>query len=189
MKTVPDNMSARESLEIITGMIEQAKGAMKRNSFHYLLWGWVIALANLGAFVLIQMRYPNPYFVWFITIPAFLTSMYYGYTHKKKDGMSTHFNRVTLWLWVSFAITILVFVIFANTIQYNLNPVIITLSAIPTLASGHILKYRPLILGGFCFWIFGVVDFLVSYEWQNLVGAAAVISGYLIPGYILKFKG
>jgi hypothetical protein len=58
----------------------------------------------------------------------------------------------------------------------------------PTLVSGMILKFRPLIFGGIGFWVFGILGFLVSMETQPLIGAAAIICGYLIPAYLLKSK-
>ena len=48
------------------------------------------------------------------------------------------------------------------------------------------IRFKPLIAGGLVFWAFGIVCFLVSREFQPLVGAAAIIGGYLIPGYLLK---
>jgi hypothetical protein len=91
-----------------------------------------------------------------------------------------------MWLWIGFGISVFTLVFFGYTIQYNLNPVILLMSALPTLVSGVIIKFKPLVVGGIMFWVFGIVCFLVSIEYQTLVGAAAVIVGYLIPGYLLK---
>jgi hypothetical protein len=69
-----------------------------------------------------------------------------------------------------------------------LNPVILIVSAIPTLVAGVVIKFKPLIFGGVAFWVFGVICFLVSGPWQFLVGAVAVFTGYLIPGMMLRNK-
>lgn len=188
MKSDHEDLSTTESLHIITSMIEQAKGNVQQQSFHLLLWGWVIVIANIGVYLLMKLNVPHPYLVWLITIPTFLVSMYYGYTKGKKQTVFTHLNYVSMWLWISFGITIFILVGFGSSIGYNIGPVTITILAIPTLVSGVILKFKPLVIGGIAFWISGVVAFLVPWELQNIIGAVAMIIGYLIPGYMLKYK-
>jgi hypothetical protein len=78
MKSEWEKLSAQESLDIITTMISEAKGKAQQNGFHFLLWGWVVAMANLGMYILTQLDYPRPYIVWAITIPAWITSLYDG---------------------------------------------------------------------------------------------------------------
>jgi len=41
-------------------------------------------------------------------------------------------------------------------------------------------------VGSIIFWILGAVCFLVPRETQPIVGALAIVFGYLIPGYMLK---
>jgi hypothetical protein len=93
-----------------------------------------------------------------------------------------------MWLWITFGVSVFILIFFGASINYNLNPVILLISTIPTIATGVIIRFKPLVLGGISFWILGILCFLVSFEYQNLVGAAAVIVGYLIPGYMLKNK-
>lgn len=188
MKPEHENLSADQSLDIITQMIRQAQGNVKSNGFYFLLWGWVVAFANIGMFALIQLEYARPYVVWVITIPAWLWSMYYGYKHSQRERLVTHMDRITMWLWISYGICIFTLVFFGRTINWNLNPVIILMTALPTFISGIVIRFKPLIIGGVSIWFFGVVCFLSDFEYQNLVGALAVITGYLIPGYVLKGK-
>jgi len=56
----------------------------------------------------------------------------------------------------------------------------------PTFLSGIILKFRPLIIGGVCCWVFSFFSSFVASEYQSLFIAAAVIVAWIIPGYILK---
>jgi hypothetical protein len=188
MKTENQNLSANESLDIITQMIRQAQGNVKRSGFHFLLWGWVVALANLGMFTLIQIGYAQPYIVWLITIPAWLASMFYGYQQSKEERIVTHIDRTTMWLWLSYGVCIFTLVFFGSTIHWNLNAIILLMTVVPTLVSGVVIRFKPLIIGGVSIWFFSIVCFLVATEYQYLVGALAVITGYLIPGYLLKHK-
>ncbi len=188
MKAEPENLTAQQSLDIITAMIRQAKGNARRNGFHYLLWGWVAVVANLGMYGLSVMGYPHPYFVWAITIPAWVISIVKGYRDGRARPTTTHFDRVNKWLWLSFGIVIFTCVAFGGRINYQLNPLIIIICTIPTLVSGVVLRFAPLMLGGASFWVFGIIGFLVPVHVQPLVGAAAVLCGYLVPGYMLGKK-
>lgn len=186
MKTESENLTAQQSLDIITGMIQEAKGKARKNAFQFLLWGWVIVFANLGMYTLTKLDYPYPYIVWSITIPAWIISMYKGYKQGKEQGVSTHFDMVSLWLWVCFGICTFTLVAFGHKLNYQLNPLIITISAIPTFVSGVLLRFKPMMLGGAAFWIFGIISFLTPIETQPLIGAVAILCGYLVPGYLLK---
>ncbi|HEX5168990.1 MAG TPA: hypothetical protein VFW11_07435 [Cyclobacteriaceae bacterium] len=182
------NLTAHESLEIITAMIRQAKGNARDNAFYFLLWGWVVTLANIGMYLLIQLNYPRPYVVWSIVIPAWIFTMYKGVKQGRNESAMTHLDRISAWLWVSFGIVVFTLIAFGYKINFQLNPLILIVAAIPTLVSGIILRFNPLIIGGILFWFFGIVNFLLPMPYQNLLGALAIICGYLIPGYMLKSK-
>jgi hypothetical protein len=188
MKTESENLSAQESLDIITRMIREAKGKAQQNGFHFLLWGWVVATANLGMYLLIQLDYARPYVVWAITIPAWIASMYVGFRQGKSERNTTHLDTITGWLWICFGICIFTLVAFGGKLNYQLNPLIIVISAIPTFVSGIIIRFKPLMLGGGVMWASGIICFLSPVETQPLIGAAAVLCGYLVPGYLLKSK-
>jgi hypothetical protein len=186
MKTEPENLTARQSLDIITAMIQEAKGNVRKNSVNFLMWGWVIFSANVGMYILTQLHYPHPYAVWAITLPAWVISIYKGVNARKMEHTVTHFDTISGALWICFGVCIFTLVAFGYKINYQLNPLILTISAMPTFVSGIILRFRPLMLGGVIFWIFGIAGFLVPRESQPLVGAAAILGGYLVPGYLLK---
>jgi hypothetical protein len=183
-----EKLTARESLDIITAMIEKAKGNVQRNAFYFLLWGWVITLANLGMYALLRIDYERPALVWLITIPAWIYTMYHGYRSSKSPAAGTHFDRISKWLWISFGICIFTLVIFGYKINFQLNPIILLITAVPTFVSGIIIRFKPLMIGGVAFWVFGIVNFLVPMDLQFLLGALAIVCGYLVPGYMLKSK-
>lgn len=186
MEAKNNDLSAQESLDLISSMIHLAKGNLKKSVFHFLLWGWVIMLANLGMFALIRAEYSRPYIVWLITIPAWVASMYYMYRNKREDQVVTHIGRVMMWLWISCGISIFTVVAFGKTINWNLNPLILLITAVPTFITGVVIRFKPVVMGGISMWLFAIVCFLVDLEFQYLVGALALTTGYLIPGYMLK---
>lgn len=182
------SLTAQESLDIITKMISEAKGNMSRNGFYFLLWGWVIVFANLGMYTLQTIGYKHYYIVWAITIPAWIISMVRGYRQGKAQRTSTHLDTVSMWLWLTFGVTIFTLVAFGNKINFQLNPVILVISAIPTFISGIVIRFKPLVFGGISFWVSGIICFLTPLETQPLIGAVAILCGYIVPGYLLQSK-
>ncbi len=188
MTTTNKNLDPNDSLEIISKMIHQAKGNVRSNAIHFLLWGWVVTIANFGMYALIQMEYTAPYLIWLITIPAAVLSLYFGFKQGKKSRVSTHLGRIYMWLWISYGIVIFTLVLFGYKINYQFNAIILLFTSLPTFLSGITLRFKPLIIGGVLFWAFGILSFNVGYETQLLVGGVAIICGYLIPGYMLRNK-
>ncbi|HZI25528.1 MAG TPA: hypothetical protein VFD46_10635, partial [Chryseolinea sp.] len=186
METENQILTTQQSLDIITKMIRQAHGNVKRNSVYLILWGLVITLANLGMFVLMWVEYPMPYLVWLITIPAWILTIYISYRHGKNAVAISHFDRINAILWYSYGIVIFTIIVFGYKINFQLNPVILLVSAIPAFVSGTIIKFRPLAIGGILLWVFGILCFLVGGPWQYLIGAIAVTSGHLVPGLMLR---
>jgi hypothetical protein len=111
-----------------------------------------------------------------------------GYRQGKTERKTTHLDTLSMWMWVTFGITVFTLVAFGSKINYQLNPLILTISAIPTFLSGIVIRFKPLVFGGISFWVFGIISFLSPMETQPLVGAVAVLCGYIVPGYLLKSK-
>jgi hypothetical protein len=188
MNTESEKLTAEQSLDIITTMIRQAQGNVRKNTFYFLLWGWVVTLAHLGMYVLTKVAYPYPFIVWLITIPAWIITLYKAFKGNRAQVVHSHLDRITGAIWLTFGICIFTLVFFGYKINYQLTPVILLVSAIPTFVSGIILRFTPLMLGGASFLVFGIVSFLLPFELQPLAGAVAIVCGYLLPGYLLKNK-
>jgi len=187
MSTETENLTPSQSLDLIQSMIRQAQGNMLNNSFYFILWGWTVVIANIGVYILFQFtEVPYPHLMWLIAIPAWIVTMVHGSRQGKLPGKTTHLDRVNMWLWISYGLCILPFVVFMQKINYNVNPVILLLTSLPTFLGGIMLRFRPLILGGISFYLFAIVCFVVSPLNQYLVGAVAITCGYLIPGYLLR---
>ena len=102
--------------------------------------------------------------------------------------MYTHLDVISKWIWIGFGLSTFIIVFFGKTINYQINPVVLTCAAIPTFVSGVILKFKPLKVGGIAFWTLGIVTFLVPNENQFLISALAIAIGYLVPGYLLRAR-
>lgn len=187
MENKNENLNAQQSLDLITSMIREARGNMQKSGFYFLLWGWTIVIANLGVYFMLQFTdVKNPFFMFAITIPSAIISMIYGMRQGDKTTAPTILDYINKWLWIGFGITCFVFAAFGMQYNWQINPVIITMCGMPTLVSGIMLRFKPLVFGGVCFWVFGAVIFMSDVKTQFLLAAVAVALGYLVPGYLLK---
>lgn len=84
----------QESLELIHKMINSAKRDIENDSFHYLLWGWLVFIACTLQFVLMKMNISFSYIGWMVLMPAGgIASMVYGYK-QESDNALKHIQMV-----------------------------------------------------------------------------------------------
>jgi hypothetical protein len=180
-------MTGEESLKIITDMINKTKVSIRQGSFHLLFWGWLLIVCSLTAWLLTKYSsYAHPYYVWFLVIPGAFVSMIYGFVNGRKAKVHTYANRLYMWTWIGFLITASVlFVVQAGNMQ-NVTPYILLLAGFPTFLSGFIIRFKPLVFGGICFWVIALLVHFAGPQIAPLGTPVAMLIGYLIPGYMLK---
>lgn len=181
-------LTTNESLDLITDMIGQAKRNLaKGGSFYFLLWGWVIMLANLGHYLIDKFDlYEHPYIVWLVTIPAAIMSIIKSSREGEVQAVKSHLDRLYGLIWLAVSIGVLIILFFMTAENQNTNAIILTFAGIGTFISGCALRFRPLVLGGIALWLASIIAFNLNYTDQYLVGALGILAGYLIPGYLLK---
>lgn len=188
----PINPSPGESLKIINDMIDVAKNEFSDNGAFYLLWGWAVFITAALHYILIRIGYEHPYIVWAVIMPlAGIISLIISWRHKRKSGKRsrTWFDRILFYVWTAFGASLLIVLFTAGEVGWeHAYPVMIILYAIGTYISGGVMKFRPLIAGGIASWIIGAFAFFVSFEWQLILLAAAILVSYIIPGHILAAK-
>jgi hypothetical protein len=183
-----DSLSPQQSLDIISQMIRQTQGNVSSASFYFLLWGWIITTCNFGMYSIVKFTEYQNYapLVWTLSIPAWIISMIYGSRQDKIRRVSTHLDKISMWLWIGLGITILPAWIFGAKTNWYVNAIIFMPVGLATFLSGIILKFRPLVFGGITLWMAGTLCYLVPPIDQYLVGGVGMIFGYLVPGYMLK---
>lgn len=181
-------ISQEESLKIISDMIGQAKSNVgKGGSFYFLMWGFVVAIANLSAYYLaVVANYPKPYIVWLIMIPAVIATIVYSVRHKKSAKVHGHLDKIYGQMWMGVFVCIMITLVFMNKVELQQNAIILLITGLATFVSGRMLNFTPLVLGGIALWIASVFAFTVSPVEQNLVAGIAIIVGYIIPGFLLR---
>ena len=176
-------------MEIITRMINTAKGTVRDQSFYFLLWGWIVIIGNLGQYYLSRFTdYEHPYIVWLVAILGFFASTIHGFRQRKEKRVITHVEHILNNVWYGFLVVLIIFLVFMSKVSFNINPLLMMAMGWATYLTGIGIKFRPMILGGISFWVLAILAFMVDHETQSLVMGFSVILGYLIPGYMLRKK-
>jgi hypothetical protein len=182
-------MTGEESLRIITDMINKTKVNLRQSSFHLLFWGWLIFVCSLSESLLWKLTdFTHPYYIWFFVIPGSFVSFIYGFMTGRKAKVHTYADYLYVWTWVGFLFASIVLFIVRSSEMQNISLYMLILAGFPTFMSGIILRFKPLIAGGICFWVIALIVNFGGSGIAPLGMPVAVLLGYLIPGYILKNK-
>ena len=180
-------MTGEESLRIITEMINRTKVNIRQGIFHLLFWGWLLTFCSLSDWLLARFTsFAHPYYVWYLIIPGAFVSMIYGFVTGRKAKVHTYADMLYMWTWIGFFITsTALFIVQAKSME-SVAPYILLLAGLPTFLSGFIIKFKPLITGGICFWVIALLVHFAGPALAPLGTPVAMLTGYLIPGYMLK---
>lgn len=182
----------QDSIKVITEMIENSKAKIRDNGFFYLLWGWLVLIASITNFVLLQIGFEQAWLPWpILMIGGGIASGIAGYRLGKKAKAKTMFDTAMVYLWYGFLVTLLIILFTASSgkISWNVtNTLIISLYGLGTFVSGGILKFKPLIFGGIISWVLAIATLYVPEIYSLLMVALSIIVAYLIPGYMLKSR-
>jgi len=180
-------LSPLESLRVISQAIDKTQDNVAKNSFLFLLWGWLMVIASLGFFVLRRYTSFEYYFVPFPASAAVgaLTSLIY-YFRQRAGTTQTYVDHFLSRMWLVLGAGFIA-VVFVNVSQGN-TPFTYTLliGGIGTMVSGLVLRFNPLALGGAIMLLSAVASIYVPEADRVLLQAGAVVAGYLVPGYLLR---
>jgi hypothetical protein len=182
-------LTGEESLKIISDMINKTRVNIRQGIFHFLFWGWLIFFCSLSEYLLWKFtEIPNPWYVWLLVIPGSFVSFIYGFVKGRKSPFHTYADMLYMWTWIGFFIAAIVLFVVMSENMAEVGPYILILAAVPTFISGFIIRFRPLIIGAITFWIFALIGGFAGPAISPLAIPAAMLTGYLIPGYMLKRK-
>ena len=183
-------MTGEESLKVISAMINKTRTDLSQSIFHFLFWGWLLFACSLSEFILWKLTdWTNVWFVWLFVIPGALVSFIYGFVKGRRSQVYSYATSIYVWTWVAFFFAAIVFFI-VNADNYgSIAKFMLLIVAIPTMISGVIIKFRPLIWGAASLWILAFVAHFGGETVSGLAMPVAMITGFLVPGYLLKRKG
>lgn len=184
-------MTEAESLQLINAMINKAKNRFSESGTLYLLWGWLIFFCCIVQFAGLHFfKYEKVYFVWYSTWLLLIYQFFYIAKRKRNRNVKMYTGEIAKFVWIVYVITyaLLVFILVYNKAYLSINPAILVTYGMPTFLVGIILKFNSLKIGAICCWLLAIAAPFVSYEYQFLLIACAVIAAWVIPGYLLQQK-
>lgn len=191
MEKEEKEMTEKDSLQLITSMINKARNRFNETGILYLIYGWIIFICSLVQFIALYFfESQNAYYIWYLTWAAVIYQVIYLRKKRASQKTRTYTDEIVGYVWLVFiiCISLLIFLqLYLKSIA-TINPSILVLYGMPTFLSGVILKSNPLKIGGICCWLLAIVSIFILPEFQLLIIAVAVVVAWIIPGYLLKQK-
>ncbi len=186
MKT-EQTLSPEDSLHIINSMIDQARFNFSKNSVFFILWGILLIAASLFE---LYGKSNGLFYHWagwpIAGILGGIGSTIYGNRKEKQQGHVPNLERLYNQIWQVYLITLAMLIPALVFNHVTPNGYIMLLTAFPTVLTGSVLKFRPLVWGGATFWVCGLITLFVLPEMDNLLFAISLVTGYIIPGIMMK---
>ena len=188
------NLTPEESFSIINKAIANFKLNYKETAKVFLLWGWVLAIASFSNFIIIKILYSREASIGFLSLCNWAVFLLIGsiimlFMERKLNKDKKVFSYLESYfknLWTVTAASFIIATFLCIKLEINPPPIMLLIAGMATTTSGLLIKYRPVIIGGLAFFIFSLAATFVSNEYISLIVFAAIICGYLIPGYSLK---
>ncbi len=182
------SLNPEESLRVIRETIDLAKNSVRENGFYFLLWGWLVVLACLTEYYLLNQGYGDKSHLAWAALPLLGVPAVFLYEWRRKK-MPYEQNIIRKWygqVWMAFGISLLVGMAMAIVLKFSPVPVILLLAAFATFLSGILLRFPPLVFGAVVFWVAAIGCLILPAEAHGLLQAGATVFGYLVPGYLLN---
>lgn len=181
-------LNPSESLDIISKAISQTRENIKDQSFYYILWGWLVAIAALCNYLLVSFTdFRHSYLPWIVLVPlGWIVIIIYSIKKERTKKYETYVETFLKYLWIVLGISFIVAVNISLWLKIDPAPFVLLLSGIGTLVSGLTMKFKPLTIGGILLFAFAISSLFFDNSFTLLITSIAVIVGYLIPAYLLK---
>jgi hypothetical protein len=198
-----DNLTPDESFDVINKAIANFKINYKESSKVFLLWGWILTITSISNFIIskILSRWEahelkagnwelSGLFIlgnWVLFIVIGFIIMYFMVRKMNKNKkVFSHIDKFIDNLWWVTAPSFFIATFICIRLEIAPPPLMMLIAGIATTTTGLVIKFKPLIFGGMSFFISSIATTYVTNEYLALVVSAAIICGYLIPGYFLK---
>jgi len=198
-----NNLTPEESFDIINKAIANFKMNYKESGKVFLLWGWILTLACFSNFIILKILQSTEaheltvgnweltgLFIignWVVfSLIGFVILFFMERKINKVKKVYSYLESYIKKLWIVTAVSFFIAALLCIKLGIAPPPIMLLIAGIATTTSGLLIRFRPLTIGGIIFFIFSIATTFVSDEYLALITGAAIICGYLIPGYLLK---
>jgi hypothetical protein len=201
-------MTEQESLQLISQMINKAKDSYHDKGIGPVLWGSVITICSIVTFFTLQYNLKLPFDIWLLTLVAIIPQIFIASKAKKERKIKNYNDDALDYIWMCFGIAIFLLVHINSNLINILNDyfkdyralggklpgfnyysyssaMMLLLYGIPTIITGGIMKFKPMLYGGILCWICCVISVYTNFKIDLLLTALSATCAWLIPGIIL----
>jgi uncharacterized protein with PQ loop repeat len=209
MEAKEKQLTEKESLDLITQMINKAKDSCHSTGIAAMMWGLVIAVCSLVKLSEIQFGFRLPFDIYLLTFVAIIPQIYFSVKEKKERKVKTYGDDFMDYLWLAFGICIFLLVLIINVMGSEWQPVaeeykkvtgtaapfhlfeftaplFLLLYGLPTFVSGASMKFRPMLLGGIFCWLCCIAAVFTPGKIDLVLTAISAIVAWFIPGIIME---
>jgi hypothetical protein len=187
MSQTEKDFSEKESLELITSMINKVKASYHDTGIGPILWGTVVTVCGIVSFFGMQYKMPGWQFVWMLTIVAIVPQVIISMKEKKERKFTSYNDEAASAIWMTFGGAMFMLAILDSIASLKIHASIYMLVyGIPTIITGMVLKFKSMLWGGLCCWAFSIASVFFSYPYPFLFTSASAIAAWLIPGIIIN---
>ncbi len=186
-----EKIDEKQSLQIISEMIQTAKHNLSSNSFYFLLWGWAVFAASILHYVLGMVNFELAYLPWpVLMFGSTIASGIYGYRDSRRTKTKSYFDNFFATMWISITAAIFLSLLLITQIaDFRASYMsVMILYGLGTMVTGVLIRYIPLIVGSIIVWLCAMAFLWVDFPNALLLMAFAILCSYIIPGYMLKSR-
>jgi len=99
-------LSEKESLQLITDMIQKVKSSYHDKGIGPLLWGTVVAIASFVSYLQMAFNFVLPFDIWWIVLGAIIPQIILVNQDRKTQKIKRHEDEALNAVWMVYAITI-----------------------------------------------------------------------------------
>jgi hypothetical protein len=203
-----NKMTEQESLKLISQMINKAKNSYHDKGIGPMLWGSVITVCSLITFFRVQYNLKLPFDIWLLTLAAIIPQIIIVAKERKERKVKNYNDDAMDYVWTCFGVSIFLLLHINTNLMGALNTVfddyrklggklpdfnffsysssmMLLLYGMPTVITGGIMKFKPMLYGGILCWICCIITVYTNIKVDLLLTALSATCAWLIPGIIL----
>ena len=202
-------LSEKESLALITQMINKARNSYHDTGIGAIMWGAVVAFCSLVKLSEIHFNYRLPFDIYLLTLVAIIPQIFITIREKKERKVKSYDDNFMDSLWLGFGISIFLMILIVNIIAHAwkpagqdfnvlkelpgtfllyeyIAPLFLLLYGMPTFVTGAACKFKPMLWGGLLCWVCCVITLFTTVKIDLLLTAFSAVFAWLVPGIIME---
>ena len=200
-----NQFSEKDSLNLITDMINKAKQSFHDSGVGPIMWGTVVMFCSLVTYAKFKFDFVLLFDIWLLTLLAIIPQIIISYKSKKSQKARSYNDIAMDYIWITFGISLFLLIHANSGIAKNFQKdfgnyfttsgfrfydyttsLFLIIYGIPTFISGGIMKFKPMIFGGIFCWVCSIAAVYTPALTDLLLMAASAFFAWLLPGIIMN---